>query len=156
MTEGTGRWRSAWPVVLRWSDQACCLGLIVVALGWMGATWIYQGGLRGRLIDIDRSDPVAIEFQLDINRADWAEWSVLPGIGEQLARRIVQTRGARGEFVRHEDLLDVPGIGPRTLERVRPYLLPVDRVERDSTAVRNEQGPLLGRARVPILRGEGK
>lgn len=156
MTEGTERWRSAWPVVLRWSDQACCLGLIATALGWMGATWIYQGGLRGRLVDIDRSDPVTIEFQLDINRADWAEWSVLPGIGDQLARRIVQVRSVRGGFVRHEDLLDVPGIGPRTLERVRPYLLPVDRLQREPKAASNEQGPLFGKSRVLILRDEGE
>jgi competence protein ComEA len=112
-------------MLLRWSDQACCVGLIAVALGVMGATWAYQGGLRGRLIDIERAPPVSVRFQVDMNRAEWPEWSALPGIGEQLARRIVNTRAERKGFLRHEDLLHVPGIGPRTLERVRPYLLPV-------------------------------
>ena len=126
MLEGTTKRRLSWPVLLKWTDQVCCVGLIAAALGWMGATWIYHDGLRGGLIDLDRSEPVPLSFQLDINAADWAEWSVLPGIGEQLARRIVRARRERGPFRRHEDLMDVSGIGPRTLERVRPFLLPVE------------------------------
>jgi competence protein ComEA len=116
---------SRWPTLLRKSDQVCCAGLIVLALGWIAATWVYQGGLRGQLIDIERAERGSLSFQLDINQADWPEWSVLPGIGETLAKRIVQARHQRGPFRRHEDLLHVHGIGPRTLERIRPYLLPI-------------------------------
>ncbi len=117
---------SRWPALLRWSDQACCVGLIVASLGWIGASWVYQGGLQGRLIDIERTEQRPLSFQLDINRADTAEWSVLPGIGEMLAQRIVNSRRDNGPFHRHDDLLRVHGIGPRTLDRIRPYLLPVE------------------------------
>jgi len=44
----------------------------------------------------------------------------LPGIGPVLARRIVEGR----PYARVEDLLKVKGIGPATLERLRPYLRP--------------------------------
>ena len=106
----------------------------------MAATWIYQGGLSGRLIDIDQANRQTLTFQLDINQAEWAEWSVLPGIGETLAKRIVDARRQRGPFQHHEDLLRVPGIGPRILERIRPYLLPVVNVEETESGRVGEGG----------------
>ena len=46
-------------------------------------------------------------------------------LGETLARRIVETREQAGPYGDHDDLLRVRGIGPRTLEGMRPYLLPM-------------------------------
>jgi competence protein ComEA len=112
--------------LLRWADQACCVGLLSLALAAMIGTWIYQGGLRGRLIDVDRSRRREQQFQLDIQRADWTEWSLLPGVGETLARRIVLDRDTRGPFRDHDELQRVRGIGPRILDRMRPFLLRVD------------------------------
>lgn len=59
---------------------------------------------------------------VDINRAGRAELMTLPGIGARYADRIVALREQRGGFVRTEELLDVRGIGPRTLERIRPFI----------------------------------
>jgi competence protein ComEA len=59
---------------------------------------------------------------IDLNRADPAELARLPGIGPVLARRIVEERERRGGFRRLEDLLEVPGVGPATLEKVRTGL----------------------------------
>jgi len=56
---------------------------------------------------------------LDINRATAAELEKLPGIGPALARRIVEWREIHGPFRSVEDLLQVPGIGPKTLEGIR-------------------------------------
>jgi competence protein ComEA len=42
-----------------------------------------------------------------------------------MARRIVESRQATGEFRDHDDLRRVRGIGPRTLEKMKPYLLPM-------------------------------
>jgi competence protein ComEA len=92
----------------------------------MGASWVYQGGLRGGLIDVETAGHRPLLFQLDINRAEWTEWSVLPGIGEMLAKRIVRARHDHGPFRSHQELLRVQGIGPRTLDRIRPYLLPME------------------------------
>jgi len=59
---------------------------------------------------------------VDINRAGRAELMTLPGIGARYADRIVALRERRGGFARTEELLDVRGIGPRTLERIRPFI----------------------------------
>ena len=48
----------------------------------------------------------------------------VPALGETLARRIVDSRLEDGAYADHEDLLRVQGIGPRTLERMKPYLRP--------------------------------
>ena len=75
MSADVGGQPSRWPTLLRWADQVCCIGLIVLSLGWMGATWVYQGGLRGGLVDIESAGHRPLLFQLDINRAEWTEWS---------------------------------------------------------------------------------
>ena len=68
----------------------------------------------------------AVEFRvpgpLDINRASAEELEELPGIGPELARRIVAYREAHGPFAAVEDLLRVPGIGPVTLARIRDLI----------------------------------
>ena len=48
---------------------------------------------------------------LDLNSATEAELMELPGIGEELARRIVEYREATGLFSAVEDIMQVSGIG---------------------------------------------
>jgi competence protein ComEA len=84
-----------------------------------------RGGTSGGLIEIDRAPRETVQFQLDVNEADWPEFTVLPGIGETLARRIVESREREGRFADVEDLRRVRGIGPKTLEEIRPYLRPL-------------------------------
>lgn len=66
----------------------------------------------------DRSLP----DRLSINRADANELEALPGIGPALADRIVANRESEGPFQNTSDLLRVSGIGPVTLERIRPMI----------------------------------
>ena len=117
----SGRWRP----ILRRMDQAAVAVLVLFALVGMGVYWVVQGGPRGELIEIDRADPLTARFLVDINKADWPELAELPEVGETLARRIVDSRVKDGEFRDHDDLRRVRGIGPATLERVRPYLMPM-------------------------------
>lgn len=57
---------------------------------------------------------------VDLNEADVLTLTALPGVGPEKARRIVEHRGRIGGFTAVDQLLDVEGIGPRTLERLRP------------------------------------
>jgi competence protein ComEA len=98
---------------------------------------VLHGGWRGRLIEIDRAQPLTARFEVDINAADWPELLQLPGIGPNLARRIVQSRRDDGPFADHDDLRRVRGIGPATLDRIRSYLRPMP----GSKDVAGKQGP---------------
>lgn len=48
---------------------------------------------------------------LDLNLATEEELCGLPGIGEELSRRIVRHRQENGPFTALEELMEVPGIG---------------------------------------------
>lgn len=113
------------PWLLRRADQATVAVLVLIALASTVGWWISQGGCAGRLIEVDRAEPLSATFQVDPNTADWPELVQLPGIGPTLARRIVESRRADGPFLDHEDLRRVRGIGPKTLDRIRPYLRPM-------------------------------
>lgn len=117
------------PYFLRRADQAAVAGLVLLALGSMAGWWVAHGGCRGKLVEIDGAERRTAEFQVDLNEADWPELVQLPGIGETLARRIVESRTKEGPFRDHEDLQRVHGIGPKTVERVRPYLSPITKQE---------------------------
>ena len=57
--------------------------------------------------------------KIDINSAGVELLKTLPGIGEVKAQSIVRYRETNGPFASVEDLLDVRGIGPATLEALR-------------------------------------
>ena len=111
--------------LLRRLDQAAVASLVALALAGMGLYWVVQGGHRGELIEIDRAEPLKARYLVDINKADWPEFAELSDLGETLARRIVDSRAAAGAFGDHGDLLRVNGIGPRTLEKMKPFLMPM-------------------------------
>jgi len=110
---------------LRRADQATVAVLTLFSLGAIAAYWWAHGGHRGRLIEIDRAPPLKAEFRVDVNQADWPELAQLPGLGETLARRVVESRQRDGLFLGHDDLRRVRGIGPKTVDGLRPYLLPL-------------------------------
>jgi competence protein ComEA len=56
---------------------------------------------------------------ININTATATELEALSGIGEVLAATIVEYRTQNGPFASVDDLLDVSGIGPATLEEIR-------------------------------------
>ena len=79
---------------------------------------------RGATVSGGASGPAVggASMSVDLNQAGLAELDALPGIGPVLAGRILQRRKAHGPFREPEDLLAVPGIGPRLLERLRPRI----------------------------------
>ena len=56
--------------------------------------------------------------KINVNIASTGELQTLSGIGKEKAGAIVAFREQNGLFSRTEDLLLVPGIGPKTLENL--------------------------------------
>jgi competence protein ComEA len=59
---------------------------------------------------------------VNINTADETQLETLNGIGPVLASSIVQYRTEHGPFNSVDDLDNVSGIGPATLEKLRPFV----------------------------------
>ena len=57
-------------------------------------------------------------LSVNINTADAPELAQLPGIGEVLARRIIEYRRIHGDFTAPEQLTNVEGIGQGKLEAI--------------------------------------
>ena len=96
----------------------------------MGLTAVFLCLLAGlSLYDARRTEPVRIRTEhsasqeelvpdlvpLDLNTATAEELAGLPGIGTELAARIVAYREANGAFGTVEELLEVSGIGEKKL-----------------------------------------
>ncbi len=63
--------------------------------------------------------PGAAGALINVNTASATELEELSGIGEVLAAAIVDYRTQNGPFASVDELLDVSGIGPATLEEIR-------------------------------------
>ena len=77
-----------------------------------------------------------ISLRVDVNAAEKDELTQLPGVGAAMAERIIAAR----PYTTPEDLLQVSGIGPALVDRLRPYLdfpieeEPVSELEADLAA----------------------
>ncbi len=60
--------------------------------------------------------------RIHLNRATASDLARVPGIGPKTAERIVDYRKAHGLFHKVEDLLNIKGIKEKKLEQMRPYL----------------------------------
>jgi competence ComEA-like helix-hairpin-helix protein len=87
-------------------------GIGRVRLGWMTVSRLLVLGLS-----------------LDVNQASVEELILVPGISRRLAKRIIARRQRLGGFSRMEDLVDVKGIGPGSLRRLRQYLTVGSKIE---------------------------
>ena len=90
--------------------SASRLGAALLALG------VLTVGMISPLSAAEENDPI------DLNRATARELVQLPGVGEVIAKRIIDFREEHGPFKRVEDLTKVKGIGEKSLEKIRPYI----------------------------------
>ena len=59
---------------------------------------------------------------LNLNTASAQELRTLPNIGERMAERIVDYRTEHGDFTSVDALQEVKGIGPKTIDQLRPFV----------------------------------
>jgi competence protein ComEA len=62
--------------------------------------------------------------RIDLNSATAEELDALPRIGPAIAERIVQWRQQNGPYASADDLLEVSGIGEKTVDGIRDLVLP--------------------------------
>ena len=97
------------------SAQASLVVLAVAVLARI-AYRSYGPRLSARPTDLAVASPV------DLNTGDRAELQQVPGIGPGMAERILGHRQAHGPFKNVEELQGVPGVGDKTLDKLRPFL----------------------------------
>jgi competence protein ComEA len=59
---------------------------------------------------------------IDVNTASPAALESIPGIGPSRAAAIIDARAEGGRFASVDDLQRVSGIGPATVEQIRPFV----------------------------------
>jgi comEA protein len=64
----------------------------------------------------------AIKRSININTAAKAELTNLPGVGPVLAERIIAYRHKNGLFTSPQELLNIKGIGPKKLDKMKRQL----------------------------------
>ena len=101
--------------------------------GWASAAGVRSGPASAAGIGMARTDrdgagrpskPSEPTGQLlvPVNTAPASELRKLPGIGPKLAEAIIAYRKQSGPFASVEQLLEVKGIGPAKLGRMRPFV----------------------------------
>ncbi len=68
------------------------------------------------------STPQQADGKIDINTATHAQLTLLPGIGDALASRIINYRTQNGPYENIADLMCVEGIGKIKFERIQDYI----------------------------------
>jgi competence protein ComEA len=96
---------------------AVALALATIVLGFRSIPH-----LRNFISPPDSRNAADAAYQIDLNTAERAELLQLPGVGESLAQRILSYRLEHGRFRSVEDLRRVRGIGPITLDKLRPWV----------------------------------
>lgn len=88
--------------------------------------WTLAQAVRVLAAGLDRHATLprapVVPHRIDPDRASLPELRLLPGIGPERAEAIVLERVRGGPFGSAEALERVPGIGPGTIARVRPWL----------------------------------
>ncbi len=108
--------------VLRWTATLGRTDPLASAEG-ANALSSHQAATAGAVDEAEeRSRPLAEGERIDPNDADEVQLDRLPGVGPATARAVIAARDSGIAFRRAEDLLLVRGIGPASLERVRPWL----------------------------------
>lgn len=101
------------PIAGRWPAALFALALVALAA---------PSGFAREAPETPASVEEHATRRVDVNVAEERELLVLPQVGPVVARRIVEYRKAVGPFRKVEELLNVKGIGAKTLDRLRPLI----------------------------------
>ncbi len=84
----------------------------------------------GKRINVPLKKPEKIQAgskpttKIHLNTATAKDLQALPGIGQKTAETIIAYRQENGPFQTLDELAHIKGLGPKTLEKLQPYLGP--------------------------------
>ncbi len=64
-----------------------------------------------------------VSNKINVNTAPFWELMLLPGIGEEKSQAIIDYRTENGEFETVDEMMDVHGIGPKTLQELEDMVV---------------------------------
>ena len=76
-----------------------------------------------KLSDKNNSGKVTEDLKININTANKTELMELPGVGEEIADRIMIYRNDNGLFKMKKDLRKVKGIGEKKFKKISPHVV---------------------------------
>jgi competence protein ComEA len=80
------------------------------------------GTLRLQSHEIPSFQKITLGLPLSVNRESEEGLTALPGVGKNTARAIVEERKNRGGFKSLDEMMTIPGIGPKFYARMKPHL----------------------------------
>lgn len=89
---------------------------------------VIQNSSRELLVESKKSESLpgpsllVLGAKINLNQATQQDLEALPGVGPKLAEKIVKNRQKEGPFRKIEDLMRVPGIKEKKLQKLRNYI----------------------------------
>ena len=72
--------------------------------------------------EISSFHKITLGLPISVNRESEEGLTALPGVGKNMAKAIVEERAKRGGFKSLQEIMGIPGIGPKFYTRMKPYL----------------------------------
>lgn len=107
---------------LRWINEPnFLLAFLTGVFVWSLIQWSStQSRITPELQDMKWDEVTTQQLGINLNTATQPQLMQIEGIGETLAQRILEYRESIGQFTSLKQLLEVPGIGEKTLKRIEP------------------------------------
>lgn len=109
------------------------IGFLIVfwLVGWFGSSRLLlphfwekvrdRNDNLGVLGPLTIAEKILLGYPLAFQQLSEKDWEMIPRIGPALAKRIVAYQAINGPVVELEDLDEIPGIGPKTIENLRQF-----------------------------------
>jgi len=65
---------------------------------------------------------ISLGLPISVNKESEEGLTALPGVGKNMAKAIVEERAKRGGFKSLDEIMGIPGIGPKFYVKMKPHL----------------------------------
>ena len=98
------------------------ISMTVMALRSSGGDYVILGDHLPRAVPSSTPRIFVLDEPVNLNTATLDQLQILPGIGQTKAQAILDYRENNGPFTTPEELMNVPGIGQATFDKLSSYI----------------------------------